>query len=200
MPHSRTWHDILWPGLLRCLWCLFPGTSHTFLLASGCRRGSVAAAAGLSLFHWGERDAEDDLDRDGSRNEHLGMTWFMALVCFWTSENRSLIDSTASLKRPEGVIGAFKSTLRSASLRSLSLCWTTMNPMARQSPGQRALSPSASVAIVFVGIGNWGSRWSLRMAASCQIIKLFALTFGWGRGAHLRLAGCSGPYPVKVCL
>ncbi len=46
------------------------------------------------------------------------------------------IDSTASPKRPEGVIGVFKSTLRSESLRSAKvshryLCWNTMNPMVR---------------------------------------------------------------------
>ncbi len=45
------------------------------------------------------------------------------------------MDSTASPKRPEGVIGAFRSTLRSASLRSAKfsqrcLCRTTMKPMA----------------------------------------------------------------------
>ncbi len=101
----------------------------------GCRWPGVTAraavaAAGLSSLHWGGRVAEDNLEREGGWNERLGMTWLIALARFWASANLSIIDSTASPKRP------FNSTLRSASLRlakvsHICLCWTTMNPMVR---------------------------------------------------------------------
>ncbi len=125
-------------GLLRCPWHLFPGPGHTFLLTSGSRLGAAAAvaAAGLSSLLWGGQVADDDLEREGGWNERLGMTWLIALARFWASANLSIIESMASPKRPEGVIGVFNSTLRSASLRSAKvshrcLCWTTMNPMVR---------------------------------------------------------------------
>ncbi len=93
-------------GLLRCPWHLFPGPGCTFLLTFGTRLGASAAvaAAGLSSLLWGGWVAKDDLERKGGWNERLGMTWLMALACFWASANRSMIDSTASPKRLEGVI------------------------------------------------------------------------------------------------
>ncbi len=126
-------------GLLRWPWRFLPGP-HTLLRTSGSCRGAVAvppAGAGLGIsLRWEEPGADEDLDLAVCCwKARLGITWLMAFARFWASANRSVMDSTASLKRPEGVTGAFRSTLRSASLRSARFSqrclWrTTIKPMA----------------------------------------------------------------------
>ncbi len=126
-------------GLLRWPWRFLP-EPHTFLRTSGSCRGAVAVApawAGLGKsLRWAEPCADEDLDLAvccwGAR---LGITWLIAFARFWVSANRSVMVSTASPKRPEGDIGAFRSTFRSASFRSAKFSqrclWrTTIKPMA----------------------------------------------------------------------
>ncbi len=126
-------------GLLRWPWRFLLGP-HTLLRTSGSCRGAVAvppAGAGLGIsLRWEEPGADEDLDLAVCCwKARLGITWLMAFARFWASANRSVMDSTASPKRPEGVTGAFRSTLRSASLRSARFSqrclWrTTIKPMA----------------------------------------------------------------------
>ncbi len=89
-----------------------------WLLARSSSIPTAAIGLGLSL-HWEEPGADEDLDLVVCCwKARLGMTWLMALARFWASTKCSVMDSTASLKRPEGVTGVFSSTLWSASLRS----------------------------------------------------------------------------------
>ncbi len=94
-------------GLLRWPWRFLPGP-HTFLRTSGSCRGAVAvppAGAGLGIsLRWEEPGADEDLDLAVCCwKARLGITWLMAFARFWASANRSVMDSTASPKRPEGV-------------------------------------------------------------------------------------------------
>ncbi len=103
--------------LLRWPWRFLPGP-HAFLRTSGSWRGAVAvitAAPGLgSSLRWEEPGADEDLDLIVC----CWKAWLMALPRFWASTKGSIMDSTTSPKRLEGVIVAFSSTWWSASLRS----------------------------------------------------------------------------------